>query len=320
MQAHFFEHFAGDGDLGGLSRFDEPGQRREHLGRPDRLPAEDATIRAVVHEHDHGWVGAREVFAAVLAAAAYVPAEIGLRLGPAARAAQVVRVPVGECDGVREQPGVTIVEMRTDVTQSERSGADARLERGDGRAVRRAIRIDPEEELGLDVIGINEDQPWVVAVFVDEHPTVIDNDNTQRAQGAPLLVAAQMCGAVDPETRERWGVHVRDTSGMETPDPQQQIVTVFRNRLRPEAMDEYDEVAPRIEELARSMPGFLEVKTFVAEDGERCSIARFDSMEHQRDWRMNAEHQVAQRAGRDRFYSDYTIQVCALLDERTFQR
>jgi heme-degrading monooxygenase HmoA/predicted lactoylglutathione lyase len=98
----------------------------------------------------------------------------------------------------------------------------------------------------------------------------------------------------------------------------QHLVTVFRSRLRPEATPEYDEVAPRMDELARSMPGFVDLKTFTADDGERVTIARFDSVEHQRAWRNEAEHRLAQRAGRDRFYSDYVIQVCALLDERTF--
>ena len=98
------------------------------------------------------------------------------------------------------------------------------------------------------------------------------------------------------------------------------LITVFRSRLRPEMVEEYDEVAPRIEALARTMPGFVDVKTFTADDGERVTLARFDSVEHQREWRNETDHQIAQRAGRDRYYSEYVIQVCALLDERTFTR
>jgi heme-degrading monooxygenase HmoA len=98
----------------------------------------------------------------------------------------------------------------------------------------------------------------------------------------------------------------------------QHLVTVFRSRLRPEAVEEYDEVAPRIEALARTMPGFVDVKTFTADDGERVTIARFDSVEHQRAWRNEADHRIAQRAGRERYYSEYLIQVCSLQDERTF--
>ena len=100
----------------------------------------------------------------------------------------------------------------------------------------------------------------------------------------------------------------------------QHLITVFRSRLRPESVEEYDEVAPRIEELARTMPGCIDVKTFTADDGERVTIARFDSVEHQREWRNETDHRIAQRAGRDRYYSEYVIQVCALLNERTFTR
>ena len=59
-QPDLLGHLAGDGRLGGLPRLDEPGQDREPAGRPDRLPAEHHAVAAVVDEHDHGGVGARE--------------------------------------------------------------------------------------------------------------------------------------------------------------------------------------------------------------------------------------------------------------------
>lgn len=92
-----------------------------------------------------------------------------------------------------------------------------------------------------------------------------------------------------------------------------QIVTVFRNRPRAEAADEYGDLAPRILALAQAMPGFVDAKTFTAEDGERVTIATFADEESQRGWREQADHRAAQRAGRDRIYADYTIQVCRTL-------
>jgi heme-degrading monooxygenase HmoA len=97
-----------------------------------------------------------------------------------------------------------------------------------------------------------------------------------------------------------------------------EVVTVFRSRLRPEAVEEYEPLADRMAELADGMPGFVERKTFVAEDGERVTLVTFATREQQHAWRDHPEHRAAQRAGVDRLYSEYRLQVCTLDDERRF--
>ena len=93
--------------------------------------------------------------------------------------------------------------------------------------------------------------------------------------------------------------------------PCRRIVTVFRSRLRPEAAElGYFELAERMEARARAMPGFIEFKTFAADDGERVSVIVFDSFEHQAAWRNDSEHRSAQRRGRQEFYAEYSISVC----------
>jgi heme-degrading monooxygenase HmoA len=96
------------------------------------------------------------------------------------------------------------------------------------------------------------------------------------------------------------------------------IVTVFRSRLKPESRDEYMALAPRMDELARTMPGYLSHKRFVADDGERVTIVEFESEETQRAWSMNAEHVAAKKKGRESFYSEYSIQVCTVARESRF--
>jgi heme-degrading monooxygenase HmoA len=73
-------------------------------------------------------------------------------------------------------------------------------------------------------------------------------------------------------------------------------------------------------ELAQKMPGFDEVKTFTAEDGERVSLVSFATPEDHAAWRAHPEHRVAQRRGRDELYDQYLIQVCRVVDERAFSR
>jgi heme-degrading monooxygenase HmoA len=88
------------------------------------------------------------------------------------------------------------------------------------------------------------------------------------------------------------------------------VITIFRSRLRPEHREEYDRWAKRIHDLAVKTPGFISIKGFTAEDGERVSIVEFESEETMLAWRNQPDHKEAQELGRKLFYSEYHIQVC----------
>ena len=62
------------------------------------------------------------------------------------------------------------------------------------------------------------------------------------------------------------------------------IVTVFRSRLKPGLRDEYVALANRMNELARTMPGYISHKDFYADDGERVAVVEFAHAEGQRAW------------------------------------
>ena len=90
--------------------------------------------------------------------------------------------------------------------------------------------------------------------------------------------------------------------------------------LHPEGAEAYGPRADEIEALARSMPGFVDAKTFVAEDGERVTISTFADADAVRAWRDHAEHRVAQGEGRSTFYAAYTIQVCETVRAHEWRR
>lgn len=102
-------------------------------------------------------------------------------------------------------------------------------------------------------------------------------------------------------------------SGMQPSLPLQpcpgQVVTVFRSRLRAEARTAYGADAPLVLELARTMPGFVEAKGFVAQDGERVTLVTFADQASHEAWRDHPEHRAAQRRGIESYYSAYTISV-----------
>jgi heme-degrading monooxygenase HmoA len=96
------------------------------------------------------------------------------------------------------------------------------------------------------------------------------------------------------------------------------VVTVFRSRLR-EPHEGYDQTADEMEAAARNMPGFVDFKTFRADDGERVSIVVFESPEAHNAWRDDSQHRAAQQRGREEWYAEYHIQVCSLEYEHSFR-
>jgi heme-degrading monooxygenase HmoA len=97
-----------------------------------------------------------------------------------------------------------------------------------------------------------------------------------------------------------------------------EVVTVFRSRLRADAAAGYAHTAKEMERLARQMPGFVDFKAFVADDGERVSLITFASRAAHNAWRDDPRHRDAQQRGRARWYAEYRIQVCELVSERDF--
>lgn len=98
-----------------------------------------------------------------------------------------------------------------------------------------------------------------------------------------------------------------------------EVITVFRSRLRDDADDNgYRERAAEMIALAKENPGFLEHKTFVADDGERVSIVRFASRAAHDDWAHHAAHRRVQQQGRDAFYTEYSVTVAEVRRERAW--
>jgi heme-degrading monooxygenase HmoA len=99
------------------------------------------------------------------------------------------------------------------------------------------------------------------------------------------------------------------------------IVVLFRSKLVPTASnDGYDEMANEMDDLARTMPGFIDVKSFKAEDGERLTVVWWQDEETLRAWREQARHRVAQRTGRERWYEYYKLDVAEVIRTNNFDR
>jgi heme-degrading monooxygenase HmoA len=94
------------------------------------------------------------------------------------------------------------------------------------------------------------------------------------------------------------------------------IVTVFRKRMNPDAQGEYDSIAVRMNELVRTIPGYVSHKGFVAADGEQVTIIEFESEQALDQWRIHTEHRLAKRRAIETLFSEYKFQICSVLRER----
>jgi heme-degrading monooxygenase HmoA len=93
---------------------------------------------------------------------------------------------------------------------------------------------------------------------------------------------------------------------------------IFTTLRRPQPGDGYAEMAARMDELARRQPGFLGVESARGDDGVGITISYWESLEAVRAWGRNAEHLLAQKLGREKWYETYTLRVCAVTQVRRF--
>lgn len=95
--------------------------------------------------------------------------------------------------------------------------------------------------------------------------------------------------------------------------PDSRYVVIFRARAR-ELDAEYGRVAEQLRDLALSQFGCLE---FVAatEGDQEIALSYWRDEADIRRWKAQADHLVAQRLGRERWYSAYTVQVATIVRE-----
>jgi len=111
----------------------------------------------------------------------------------------------------------------------------------------------------------------------------------------------------DVRNRRPGDVSIGQHVGVRLPDPPYYAV-LFTSRRREEPDDGYDAAAARMEELAAQQPGYLGIES--AHDGDnRITISYWRDEAAIAAWKANAEHEVAQRDGQARWYSQYVIRV-----------
>jgi heme-degrading monooxygenase HmoA len=87
-------------------------------------------------------------------------------------------------------------------------------------------------------------------------------------------------------------------------------VVIFRAKIR--TVDaEYSRVAARMRDLALREFGCLEFHA-VSEGDDEIALSYWPDEESIRQWKAHPEHVLAQKAGRERWYESYSVEVAEI--------
>ena len=105
----------------------------------------------------------------------------------------------------------------------------------------------------------------------------------------------------------------------ETESNPQQII-LFRSKLTGQAGEDYQAMNAELEAMVRQNPGFVDVKSYTAQDGERLTVVWWRDEASLAEWRNLARHREAQSTCRQKWYQYYKIEVASITRSKSFER
>jgi heme-degrading monooxygenase HmoA len=91
---------------------------------------------------------------------------------------------------------------------------------------------------------------------------------------------------------------------------------IFSSRRTQRDHDEYETAAQRMAELAAAQPGFLGIESARDAQGFGITVSYWTSLEAIHAWKAHAEHQEAQKLGKQKWYQSFKIKICKVEYER----
>lgn len=92
---------------------------------------------------------------------------------------------------------------------------------------------------------------------------------------------------------------------------------IFTSTLSEQSND-YDEMAIKMEQLAKQQPGFLGMETARSVVG--ITISYWKDLDAIKKWRGHIDHLKAQKLGKEKWYRSYKVRVCRVEREYSFDK
>lgn len=89
--------------------------------------------------------------------------------------------------------------------------------------------------------------------------------------------------------------------------PQPPYYAVIFTSLRTEGDRGYSAMSEKMLELAARQPGFLGVES--AREALGITVSYWSDLASIKQWKANAEHLVAQKLGREKWYSSFSVRI-----------
>lgn len=97
--------------------------------------------------------------------------------------------------------------------------------------------------------------------------------------------------------------------------PQTPYYAVIFTSIQSENTSGYHEMAVIMLDLAKKQDGFLGIESAREEIG--ITVSYWRDLESIRAWKMNVDHQVAQKLGKEKWYANYKTRICKV--ERDYE-
>ena len=102
-----------------------------------------------------------------------------------------------------------------------------------------------------------------------------------------------------------------------TPSPP--YYAVIFTSLRTEVDQGYGTMSDKMDELAKTQPGFLGIESVrdALGEGLGITVSYWQSLEAIKEWKNNSQHLVAQKLGKKQWYKSFKTRICKV--ERDYE-
>ena len=95
-----------------------------------------------------------------------------------------------------------------------------------------------------------------------------------------------------------------------------QYYAVIFTSLLSENIKGYNEMASKMESLAKQQPGFLGIES--ARENLGITVSYWKTLDDIKNWRANLDHLTAQKLGKEQWYQWYKVRICKMEREYEF--
>lgn len=92
---------------------------------------------------------------------------------------------------------------------------------------------------------------------------------------------------------------------------------VIFTSIRTEGNNGYAAMADAMDKLAKQQEGYLGIESARNEIG--ITVSYWQSLDAIRNWKANADHAIAQKYGREKWYANYKVRICKVERDYEFE-